>query len=170
MENSDPKICAIGVPHYKNEDLAIFIAEQGKGAQASYGDKAFTPIHVSDKNNLRSSVLCQSLHHNKEWIEKLSEMIGTKDIISMDGMGKFCMVSDGSADLYVREINLNYSFSYDYMPGDLLIREAGGKITDLNNINLSFEGDQCKWTTPNIIASNGILHDDIISNIKKILQ
>jgi len=170
MENSEPKMCVIGVPNYKNEELAIFIAERGEGAQASYGDKEFTPIQVSQKNNLSSSVMCQSLHHNKQWINKLAEMIGVKKITSIDGMGKFCMVADGSADLYVREMNVDYSFSWDYMPGDLLVREAGGTITDLNNTNLTFEKNKCRWTAPGIIASNGILHDDIISNIKKLTQ
>lgn len=170
MENSDPKICAIGVPNYKNEELAIFIAEHGKGAQASYGDKEFTPIHVSHENNLSSSIMCQSLHHNKQWINKLAEMLGANKIISMDGMGKFCMVADGSADFYVREMNLDYSFSWDYMPGDLLVREAGGTITDLNYKSLTFKEDKCKWTEPSLIASNGILHDNIISNIKKLTQ
>ena len=170
MENSDPKICAIGVPNYKNEELAIFIAERGKGAQASYGDKEFTPIHVSHENNLSSSIMCQSLHHNKQWINKLAEMLGANKIISMDGMGKFCMVADGSADFYVREMNLDYSFSWDYMPGDLLVREAGGTITDLNYKSLTFKEDKCKWTEPSLIASNGILHDNIISNIKKLTQ
>jgi len=170
MENSEPKICAIGVPNYKNEELAIFIAEQGKGAQASYGDNEFIPIHVSHENNLSSSVMCQSLHHNKQWINKLAEMIEAKKIISMDGMGKFCMVADGSADFYIREMNPDYSFSWDYMPGDLLVKEAGGTITDLNNVNLTFLGNKCKWTAPGIIASNGILHDEIISNIKKVMQ
>lgn len=168
MENSEPKICAIGIPNYKNEELAIFIAEQGKGAQASYGDNEFIPIHVSNENNLSSSIMCQSLHHNKQWINKLAEMIEAKKIISMDGMGKFCMVADGSADFYIREMNSDYSFSWDYMPGDLLVREAGGTITDLNNVNLTFLGNKCKWTAPGIIASNGILHDDIISNAKKL--
>lgn len=170
MQNSEPKICAIGVPNYKNEQLAIFVAEQGEGAQAAYGDKEFSPIHVSHENNLSSSVMCQSLHHNKQWINKLAEMIGANKIISMDGMGKFCMVADGSADLYVREMNLDYSFSWDYMPGDLLVREAGGTITDLNYKSLTFKEDKCKWTAPGLIASNGILHDDIISNIKKLTQ
>jgi 3'-phosphoadenosine 5'-phosphosulfate (PAPS) 3'-phosphatase len=169
MENSEPKICAIGVPNYKNEELAIFIAEQGKGAQASYGDNEFIPIHVSHENNLSSSIMCQSLHHNKQWINKFAEMIEARKIISMDGMGKFCMVADGSADLYIREMNPDYSFSWDYMPGDLLVREAGGTITDLNNVNLTFLGNKCKWTAPGMIASNGILHDDIISNTKKLI-
>ena len=106
----------------------------------------------------------------KEWINKLGEIIEAKKIISMDGMGKFCMVADGSADFYVREMNLDYSFSWDYMPGDLLVREAGGTVTDLNEVNLTFEKKKCKWTAPSIIVSNGILHDDIISNIKKIIQ
>ena len=170
MENSEPKMCAIGVPNYRNEELAIFVAEKGKGAQASYGDKEFSPIHVSHENSLSSSVMCQSLHHNKQWINELAEMIEAKKVISMDGMGKFCMVADGSADLYVREMNLDYSFSWDYMPGDLLVREAGGIITDLNYKSLTFKEDKCKWTAQGLIASNGILHDEIISNIKKLIQ
>lgn len=169
MENSDPKICAICVPNYKKEGVAIFIAEKGKGAQASYGDKELTPIKVSHQNNLSSSIMCQSLHHNKQWVMDLAEMIGLNKIIQIDGMGKFCMVADGSADLYVRQMNATYSSSWDYMPGDLLVREAGGMITDLNNKQLNFKKNICQWTAPGIIASNKILHDELVACIKKLI-
>ena len=168
MENSDPKVCAISVPNYKKEYGAVFIAEKGKGAQASYGNQEFTLINVSPQIELKSSIMCQSLHHNAKWVVRLAEMIHAKNVIQMDGMGKFCMVADGSADLYVREMVTTYSSSWDYMPGILLVKEAGGMVSDLHNEQLKFKKSICLWTAPGLVVSNGIFHNEILDSIKKL--
>ncbi len=166
MRKSDPKSCAIAVPNYDENGLAIFTAEKGQGAKASYGEKIFKPIHVSKQNEIKKVRMCHSLHYNLPWVIEFSEKAGINDIVQKDSMLKYCMVADGSVDLYIKPLKPNHAFTWDYMPGDLLVREAGGKVTDLNNEPLKYEGEECIWTAPGIVSSNGILHEKVIDSLK----
>jgi 3'(2'), 5'-bisphosphate nucleotidase len=161
MVNSDVKICVIGVPEYNKDGLAIFIAEQGQGAKASYGGKNFKPIHVSTQNNLEKARLCQSLHYDLPWVTQFADKIGIEERIKVDSMAKFCLVADGSYDLYIKPIMGFQAFTWDYSQGDLLVREAGGKVTDLDEERLIFKDEKCILRAPGIITSNGLLHDEV---------
>lgn len=52
---------------------------------------------------------------------------------------------------------------WDIAAGDILIREAGGKLTDM-------EGKQNHIATGDIIATNGFIHDHILSIIKSVFK
>ena len=166
MVNSIPKICAIAVPNYKEKIIAIFSAAEGHGAQVSYDKNDFTQIKVSQKEDIKEIRFCHSLHYDKPWVLKFARSIGIRNFIQIDSMAKFCMVADGSADLYIKPLDAKHSFTWDFMPGDLIVREAGGEITDLNGERLAFKGANFLWTAPGIIASNGILQEKILELIK----
>ena len=162
MIKSIPKICAITVPNYKEKPLAIFAAEEGQGSQVSYNNKNFEPIRVSQNEKLSNSRLCHSLHYDKPWVLNFAKKIGIKNFIQIDSMAKFCMVAKGDADLYIKPLDMAHSFTWDYMPGELIVKEAGGKVTDLNGNHLKYEKEKCLWTAPGIIASNSFLHKNIL--------
>jgi len=167
MINSLPKICAIGVPNYNEKSLAIFSAEEGQRAQVSYDNKSLKPIQVSQREDIKNIRLCHSLHYDKPWVLNFAQNIGIRNFIQIDSMAKFCMVADGSADLYIKPLDAAHSFTWDFVPGDLIVREAGGDITDLNGKRLKFKKEKCLWTAPGIIASNGIIQKKIIELIKR---
>ncbi len=162
MIESIPKICAIAIPNYNKNPLAIFIAEEGQGSQVSYNKKIFNPIKVSQTMNINNISLCHSLHYDQPWVLNFAKKIGISNFIQIDSMAKFCMVADGNADLYIKPLEKTHSFSWDFMPGVLIVKEAGGKITDLKGVNLNFERDKCLWTAPGIIAANSFLHKKIL--------
>ena len=166
MVNSDPKISVISVPEYKNNGLAIFTAEKGKGAKASYGGKDFQSIHVSNQNILKKARLCQSLHYDLPWVTQFADKIGIEKRIKIDSMAKFCLVADGSYDLYIKPIMGFRVYTWDYSQGDLLVREAGGKVTDLDEERLIFQDEKCILRAPGIITSNGVLHDEVAVYIR----
>lgn len=166
MVDSKPKISAIAAPNYSMKGLAIFVAEKGKGAKASYGDGELSPVKVSRQTIIKNAGMCHSLHHDQPWTLKFAELAGITKKNPMDGMGKFCLIADGSFDIYIRP-ERNIANSWDYMPGDLVVREAGGVVTDLNGKPLKYEKSHCILSTPGIIASNGILHQKILKIINE---
>ena len=170
MVNSVPKVCAIAVPNYSEKSIAIFSAEQGHGTYVSYNNNSFIPIKVSQKNNLKDFRLCHSLHYDEPWILKFARKIGINNFIQMDSMVKFAMIADGSADLYIKPIDMEHSFTWDFLPGDLIVREAGGKVTDLDGTPIRFKQDNCIFTKPGIISSNGVIHKEILRLIKENLS
>jgi myo-inositol-1(or 4)-monophosphatase len=56
------------------------------------------------------------------------------------------------------EVNLN---AWDMAAGVLLIREAGGKVT-------GFEGDEIDIYGKRVVASNGLIHDEMVGLILKV--
>ncbi len=166
MIKSIPKVCAIAIPNYNNYPLAIFVAEEGQGSRALYNNKNFNPIRVNQNEKIDNIRLCHSLHYDQPWVLNFAKKIGIKNYIQIDSMAKFCMVADGTADLYIKPLDPDKSFSWDFMPGDLLVREAGGSVTDLNGERLKFNERKCLWTKPGIIASNGMLQKKILELIK----
>ncbi len=166
MVKSTPRVCAIAVPNYNEKLLAIFSAEENQGAQASYDDKDFKLIRVNQNEVIQNIRLCHSLHYDQPWVLNFAKKIGIKHFIQIDSMAKFCMVAEGTADLYIKPLDENHSFTWDFMPGDLIVREAGGEVTDLNGAPLKFNNGMCLWTAPGIIASNSVLQKKILELYK----
>ncbi len=166
MVQAEPTICAIGVPNYKNTKLTIFSAEKNHGAKVSYGDQNFTKINVSNKKEIKKFRICYSLHYNKPWVLNFARSLGVTNFIPLDSMAKLCMVADGSSELYIKPMNMQRSFTWDFLPGELLVKEAGGMITDIRGNPIQYVNDKCKITAPGLIASNGIRHEELLSALK----
>ncbi len=166
MVQSEPTVCAIGVPNYQKTDLTIFSAQKNHGAKAAYGEQDFINIKVSENKDLKTSRMCYSLHYNKPWVLDFAKSLGINNFIPMDSMAKLCMVAEGSAEIYVKPMNIQRSFTWDFLPGDLLVKEAGGMITDLIGNPLNYINEKCKVNAPGLIASNGAMHKDLLTALK----
>ena len=168
MEVNIPKMCTIGVPHYNDNKRVIFHAEERKGAKCSQNGSEFKHIHVNRQDDLKKIRMCHSLHYDEPWVVQFANKIGISEFIQIDSMAKLCMVSDGTADVYIKPIEKDNSFSWDFAPGYLLVKEAGGMITDLDGNDLHFDKENMKCKTPGLIASNGVIHDSLILELEKI--
>jgi 3'-phosphoadenosine 5'-phosphosulfate (PAPS) 3'-phosphatase len=166
ISNQEKKLSIIGVPNYNKEGVAIFIAKKGEGALASYGGKEYVPIKVSETRDVKKSLLCHSLHYDEPWVMKLANKLGIEKYIQIDSMAKFCMVADSSADVYIKPMSMDRSFIWDFLPGDLLVMEAGGKVTDLKGRFPKYIENKCVISSPGLIASNGNFHQEILDFIE----
>ena len=168
MINSELITAAIGVPNYNERGTALFIAEKNQGARVSYGEEDFIPIRVTNNKNIKKAKMCHSLHYDEPWVIKFAHIAEINKFIQKDSMAKFCMVADGTADLYIKPMDKNRSFSWDFLPGTLIVNEAGGIVSDLKGNNLKFSNEKCIITAPGLVASNGILHEEILKYLKDI--
>jgi 3'(2'), 5'-bisphosphate nucleotidase len=166
IENYQKISCVIGVPNYNSSGMAIFVANKDHGAKASYGGGPFTAIKVSDQKSISQFRFCHSLHYDEPWVLKLAQILGIEKYVQIDSMAKFCMVADSSADVYVKPMNKDRSFIWDFLPGDLLVNEAGGKVTDLKGYPPKYIDDKCVISAPGLVVSNGKFHEEIIEAIK----
>ena len=166
MVQSEPTVCAISVPNYNERNLTIFSAEKNYGAKVSYGAQNFNPIKVSENKIIKNFRMCHSLHYDKPWVMNFARSLGITSFVQMDSMAKFCMIADSTADLYIKPLNIKRSFTWDFLPGDLLVKEAGGTITDLNGNSIKYLNEKCIVTAPGLIASNGALHKDLLNALK----
>jgi 3'(2'), 5'-bisphosphate nucleotidase len=167
MMNSTPQISIIGVPNFNEKGTAIFIAEKGNGAKVSYGGEAFSTIKVSEQGNLSKVLLCHSLHYDEPWVMKFASEVNISKFIQMDSMAKFCLIANGDADIYIKPLNKKRSFSWDFLPGTLLVSEAGGQVSDLNGNQLTFLDEKVIVSAPGLIASNSYIHKEILGSMRK---
>ena len=166
MINSELIAAAIGVPNYNEKGRALFIAEKNQGTRVSYGEEDFIPISVTDKKNIKKAKMCHSLHYDEPWVIKFAHIAEINKFIQIDSMAKFCMVADGTVDLYIKPLDKNRSFSWDFLPGTLIVNEAGGIVSDLKGNNIKFNNEKCIISAPGLVASNGILHKEILKSLK----
>ena len=166
MIKSNPKICTIVVPNYKNFGKAIFIAEKDNGSKMAINNSESIPLSVSNQSHLKQAKMCHSLHYDEPWVMDFAARAEITNFVQIDSMAKFCMIADGTADLYIKPMNKSRSFAWDFLPGTLLVQEAGGTVSDLRGNGIEFNDDKCMVSAPGLIASNSIIHDEILTKLR----
>src|SRR3989338_2880617 len=141
---------------YDPSNKELFTAEKGKGAFLNN-----KKIRVSNNHDDHLCLMNRSRKYMKEVSYKINDVI-SKNADTIRDIGSlgvhYAYVACGRADSAV-------SFNQDTFPefaGKLLVEEAGGKFTDFN-------GDILHHKTAGIIASNGLVHDQMRNMIKNVL-
>ena len=134
-----------------------FYAWQGGGAWVNG-----QPIHVG-KSEINDALLCLQLPYNsdayKPVISRLiNHFYGNVGSIRMIGSAAIalCYVAAGRLDAYAER----YIGQWDYMAGALIVMEAGGCVTNYEGDDYFMEGDS-------VIATNGVVHQDLMSAIRE---
>jgi myo-inositol-1(or 4)-monophosphatase len=131
----------------------LFVAEKSKGAFLN-GSK----IHVSDVDKLEKSFLIFCHGKEIEFIKKSIEIyskfkLRCKDMRQFGSAAiELATVASGKAEAFI----IPGTPRWDTAPGFLIVKEAGGKITD-------FQGNEWDVTRPDLVASNGKIHDIILN-------
>lgn len=135
----------------------LYTAEIGKGAFLN-GNK----MKVSRRADLSTSVIDTDLGHRLHREEKVNKYFlplinKVSYIYSIGSTMTLAYVGRGNFDGYVSE-----AWIWDYVAGAVIIREAGGKVTD-------FSGNEPDWTRDRltVVASNGLIHGQILEALRK---
>lgn len=140
----------------------MYHASKGEGAYIE-GQRIF----VSKTNLNRAIIMYGTSPYRREISNKTFELARSLFDHGNDirRSGSACydlvQVATGKADGYVEL----FVHSWDYAAGYLLILEAGGKVSDCEGNSLS----AIKIGTTSIVASNGLIHDELIILTKDIL-
>lgn len=136
----------------------LFAAEHGKGATLNG-----RPIHVSTTNNLGESLLATGFpskkRHKNPNIHFYHQLTLRSHGLRRAGSAALDLacVASGRYDGFW-EFNLN---PWDTIAGVLLVQEAGGTVT-------RFDGSPWRIDSSETLASNTILHPELMSNFKEI--
>lgn len=135
----------------------LFSAELGNGAFSNG-----SPISPSNIENLDESLVITGFTHEFEWmvhqnIEYLKKFIYGTQGFRRDGSAALDLsyVASGRAEAFW-EIGLN---PWDVAAGALILKEAGGNITD-------FSGDEYDIYGKELLSSNGLIHSEMVDVIK----
>lgn len=87
-------------------------------------------------------------------LTKIGTKVGGTRVFGM-AMQDFSMIASGRAEAFVTTV----AHPEDVAPGILLVREAGGRVTDLGGGNIDIN-------SRSLLVSNGIVHDEILELLK----
>ena len=142
-----------------------YYAWQGGGAYCDgrrvMDDGRCETLHVGT-SAINDALLCLQLPYNsdayKPVIQKLiNRFYGNVGSIRMIGSAAIalCYVAAGRLDGYAER----YIGQWDYMAGALIVKEAGGRVTNYGGEDYFMEGDS-------VVATNGVVHEDLLEAVK----
>jgi myo-inositol-1(or 4)-monophosphatase len=137
----------------------LFTAERGKGAALNG-----RPIHTSSTALLSEALVATGFAYNVHEEDRLDNLDHFGNFVkraqavrrpgsaAIDLAWTACGRIDGFWELFLKP--------WDWAAGTLLIREAGGRVT-------AFDGGAFDLEGPQILASNGHLHEQMIAVLRK---
>ncbi len=143
----------------------MFYAVSGEGAFLEK-NKKIKKLEVSKNIDFSQATMLGSRHHIKPFDVALSEELGITDFLTHGSAGlKICLLAEQKADIYIN--SSNKTAEWDICAADIILTEAGGKISDLSGNTIDYNKKQY-LNLNGYVASNGILHKKIIQKVKKI--
>jgi len=161
VENGEPILGVVYQPaldkmYYATKGAGAFLEEKG----------SIRELSVSVKNNFEDFVMVASRHHLMPLDENIFKNLGMKEMITQGSAGlKIGLITENKGDFYIAPSPK--TGEWDICAGDIILSEAGGKTSDLNGDKIMYNKEQ--YNNENgFVVSNGVLHEEIIAEIKKL--
>lgn len=150
----DEKGFYLGAIYFPAEEK-LFHAVKGQGAFCN-GE----PIQVSNNDRLDKAVVNydNQFHlseHSFANLKRIAQAAFTVRILGT-ATADLCLIASGIIDARI----WNATKIVDIAAGSVILNEAGGEITN-------FEGDPINFNTRSVLASNGLVHDQVLDVLGK---
>ena len=126
--------------------------------------------NLSLVTNLCDMRLASSLNHRNEVLENLIEEINFKKIVKMGSIGcKIASILRGESDIYI-SLSLPGESSpkdWDFAAPEAVLISAGGAITNIDNVPLSYNSQYFEHRGIIIASNNKVNHHKICHQIKQ---
>lgn len=173
----EPVVAVLACPNLTMADGSvggIFTAVSGQSAMVRplRGDGDATPVCVSETSATSAARFCESYessHSSHGDSQKLAELLNmTQSPVRMDSQVKYAVVARGEADIYLRmPARADYVENiWDHAAGVLVVRQAGGSVTDIAGRKLDFTHGAKLKANRGIVVTNGRLHDAVLAAIE----
>ena len=150
-------ISSLGIV-YQPVTEKLYYAELGSGAFLTE-NRTTRLLQVSRELNPVDMTIALSRSHHTAEVDLILRELGITNTISSGSMGlKVGLICEGRAHLYLH--TSSHTSQWDTCASDVILHEAGGRMTDLSNTPLGYNGRQVR-NLNGVIASNGTVHDRI---------
>jgi len=196
MVDGDVKVGVLGCPNLPVDDAAPLTADiganqtdEGKGVlfSAALGQGASSrplgtgglqdgrSISMKSLDDMSTASFCgsvESAHSNQDEAAQIAEKLGiTKPSVRMDSQAKYGSIARGAGDIYLR---LPTSKTYqekiwDHAAGDLIVREAGGQVTDTLGRRLDFSIGRTLAENKGVVAAPAAAHGQVLKAVQEVL-
>ncbi|CAM1506442.1 Fc.00g060830.m01.CDS01 [Cosmosporella sp. VM-42] len=197
MVDGDVKVGVLGCPNLPVDDAArlttgiganatdeghgvIFSAVLGHGAtsrplttKALKGEKSISMRPLED---LSKATFCESVeagHSAHDDQALISQKLGiTEASVRMDSQAKYGSIARGAGDIYLRlPVKATYQEKiWDHAAGDLIVREAGGQVTDIHGKRLDFTVGRTLANNKGVVAAPASVHGKVLAAVQEVLN
>ena len=152
----------------------VFFAEKGQGSyQCGLWGNPQTRISVSGIEKASDSVMCESAEapdSSYEFSGKIARFleINAKPV-RMDSQCKYAVLARGDTSIYLRPTpQKDYKENiWDHAAGYIIVKEAGGTVTDSSGKPLDFSVGKKLLENKGILATNGAIHEAVLQAVRK---
>lgn len=182
IENGEVVLGVLGCPNLeitfdrKGSYGALFFAEKAKGAYLKLYDTGVDlKIQVSGEEQASKASFCESVessHSSHSDSAKIAEILGvTKEPVRIDSQCKYGILARGDASIYLRlPTKKDYREKiWDHAAGYIIVKEAGGEVTDCNGKPLDFSLGKTLEANTGIVGTNGRIHDEVVKVVKEVV-
>lgn len=152
----------------------VFSAEKGQGSyQFGLWGSPQTRISVSGVEKASDSVMCESVEapdSSYEFSEKIARFLNiSAKPVRMDSQCKYAVLARGDASIYLRPPpQKDYKENiWDHAAGYIIVREAGGTVTDSSGKPLDFSVGKKLLENKGVLATNGAIHEAVLQAVRK---
>ncbi len=137
----------------------LYTAIVGMGATVEDRSGHCQTLRVSAQTELAAMGAIASRSHRSPRLDFILEQLPKAASLAVGSIGgKFVAIAEGRADYYVSVSGQSAPKDWDYCAPELILVEAGGKLTRFDRSVLSYNNpDVAQWG--DILASNGHCHD-----------
>ncbi|KAM0286776.1 hypothetical protein ACHAQH_000796 [Verticillium albo-atrum] len=198
MVDGDVKVGVLGCPNLPVDDAApltadigsnatdkgrgvLFSAVQGQGAKSfPLRDGALAvadgrAISMRPLSDMTAATFCESVeagHSAHDDQAQIAQKLGiTKPSVRMDSQSKYGSIARGAGDVYLRlPVKATYQEKiWDHAAGDLIVREAGGQVTDIAGKRLDFSVGRTLANNKGVIAAPAAVHGEVLKVVQEVL-
>ena len=134
------------------------------------------PIRMQDVPDITQATFCESVeagHSSHGDQAAIAKALGiTKESVRMDSQAKYGSIARGAGDLYLRlPVRADYEEKiWDHAAGDLIVREAGGTVTDADGKPLNFGRGRTLKDNKGVVAAPKTVHQQVLDAVKSVLS
>jgi 3'(2'), 5'-bisphosphate nucleotidase len=188
MVDGQVKVGVLGCPNLPNVGTdstdaegfgVLFSAVEGQGATSRALSRGALqksqPISMRPVNDLSQATFCESVeagHSSHGDQAEISKKLGIiKDSVRMDSQAKYGSIARGAGDIYLRlPVSATYQEKiWDHAAGDLIVREAGGQVTDSLGRRLDFSKGRTLAENKGVVAAPAAVHAQVLQAVMEVL-
>ncbi|PNH69649.1 hypothetical protein VD0002_g768 [Verticillium dahliae] len=163
----------------------LFSAVQGQGATSfPLRDGALALAAAADAraiamrplSDMAAATFCESVEagHSAHGDQaQIAQRLGiTRPSVRMDSQSKYGSIARGAGDIYLRlPVSASYQEKiWDHAAGDLIVREAGGHVTDIAGQRLDFSVGRTLAKNKGVVAAPAAVHAEVLRVVQEVLN
>ncbi|MGV3525314.1 MAG: 3'(2'),5'-bisphosphate nucleotidase CysQ family protein [Candidatus Sericytochromatia bacterium] len=162
VQEGDPVLGVV----YQPVTGAMYWGIHGEGAytQTPTGPKR---LQVSREGDLSRVRVAASRSHYTPELQQLYRQLGFRNVVQSGSLGLKCaMIAKQDSEIYFNLSNM--TSCWDTCAPEVILKEAGGRITNLSGTRLTYTFSHVK-NRNGVIATNGPIHNYLVDEIQALL-